>query len=326
MRSMCTAAAEVASAQRVGRWSLRLAHDNTFLSYHRNAIIATVAGASLIQYRQNQDRPPLAGTALLTMGGLYMYVGSGLYVWQVYKLRKPLKLGKWTIFWALFNASWPLALWSVALLCLLDETPTPLLELLRLVEDRLPSALHSSLFLDPPALYPVCVLLRAVSAHEEVRLESIRNVASSQPAASAARRRSAEANMDAWTATRRVFGRLTNETERPGPLSHSDVATIIAKRLERLALLQEAFDDLARSSHAVPTAVAAPLLDTLNTEAMLLEKVLEIDTSQGEQSFVLWRLSTFFSAEHRRLRDEVQRTHRSVGTPPSTLPERRTGL
>ena len=31
------------NAAMVSRWSARLAHDNTFLSYHRNAIIATVA-------------------------------------------------------------------------------------------------------------------------------------------------------------------------------------------------------------------------------------------------------------------------------------------
>ena len=36
-------------AQRIARWTVRLSHDNTFLSYHRNAIIATVAGCALVQ-------------------------------------------------------------------------------------------------------------------------------------------------------------------------------------------------------------------------------------------------------------------------------------
>ena len=89
-----------------------------------------------------------------------MYVGSALYVWQVVKLRKALRLGPATVFWALFNAAWPLALWSVSLACILDETPHWLLEGLRRVEHVLPSALYSSLFLDPPALYPVCLYAR----------------------------------------------------------------------------------------------------------------------------------------------------------------------
>ena len=89
-RFLCApAASDVAAREasaKIGRWSARLAHDNTFLSYHRNAIIATVAGCALIQYRKGEDRPPLAGAGLLAMGGLYMYIGSGLYIWQTGKL------------------------------------------------------------------------------------------------------------------------------------------------------------------------------------------------------------------------------------------------
>lgn len=212
-------------------------------------MIATVAGASLIQYRVSQERPPLAGACLLAMGGLYMYVGSGLYVWQVWKLAAPLRLGKWTIFWALFNAGWPLTLWSVSLACLLDETPTVLLDGLRLIEGQLPSMLHASLFLDPPALYPVCVILRAVVAHEQQRLARIHGHAT---------------------------GSHVSTMVRAGPLTDSDVATIITKRLERIGALQAKIDLLARSTDAVPTALIAPLLDTLNTEALMLEKVLEV--------------------------------------------------
>ena len=102
------------SSNQVGRWSLRLAHDNTFLSYHRNAIIATVAGCALLKYRVDEGKPPLAGAGLLLMGGLYMYVGSGLYVWQVVKLRGELRLGRKSVTWAVFNAGWPLAIWSVS--------------------------------------------------------------------------------------------------------------------------------------------------------------------------------------------------------------------
>jgi len=290
--SSSTADEATASAQRVGRWSrmflarqtcdacllpipaverlsfcaVRLAHDNTFLSYHRNAIIATVAGGSLIQYRVNQDRPPLAGACLLGMGGLYMYVGSGLYVWQVWKLRVPLKLGKWTIFWALFNASWPLTLWSVALACLLEEPPKVLLNGLRLIEHRLPNMLHASLFLDPPALYPVCVLLRAVMRHEESRLVTVRS-------------RGAGTSNDG---THRS-ARLRPYTTRAGPLTDDDVATIITRRMERLHALQAKIVEMARSKTAVPTALIAPVLDTLNSELEMLEKVLQVDTGAGTQ-------------------------------------------
>ena len=143
-----TAAHDVVSSEAfsVARWNARLAHDNTFLSYHRNAIIATVAGCGLIQYRKGEGRPPLAGAGLLVMGGLYMYVGSGLYVWQVVKLHSSLRLSSGVLFWSLFNASWPLCVWTTSLLCLLDETPAWLLEGLRSVETYLPAALHSTLF------------------------------------------------------------------------------------------------------------------------------------------------------------------------------------
>ena len=172
-RALLSTSSATEHAARISRWSARLAHDNTFLSYHRNAIIATVAGCALIQYRSAQDRPPLAGAGMLAMGGLYMYVGSGLYLWQTIKLRVPLNLGGPVVFWSLFNASWPLALWTVSLACLLDETPRWLLEGLRTVEHMLPTAIYSSLFVDPPALYPVCRLLQALIGHETTRLQTV---------------------------------------------------------------------------------------------------------------------------------------------------------
>jgi hypothetical protein len=50
------------------RWGARLAHDNTYLSYSRNAIISTVAGAALVQHSKAEGKPPLAGAGLLAMG------------------------------------------------------------------------------------------------------------------------------------------------------------------------------------------------------------------------------------------------------------------
>ena len=284
-RWLSTSAAPVANAiatthtAKVARWSARLAHDNTFLSYHRNAIIATVAGCALIRYRKDEDRPPLDGVALLAMGGLYMYVGSGLYIWQTIKMSAALNLNARVISWSVFNATWPTTLWTIMLQCLVDETPTWLLDGLRLFEHQLPTALKASLFLDPPALYPVCRLLRGLQSHEQARLQAVR------------------ATMMTWT-------RPTLSAD--GPLSKSDIAIIIERRLDRLAALQAKLDVLARSQRAVPTALTAPLLDTLYTEAKLLEKVLEIDMSQGDRNFVAWRVGIAFSAERRKLRDELE--------------------
>ena len=73
----------------MARWNVRLAHDNTFLSYHRNAMIATVAGGAAVQYRKKEGRPPLAAAGLFAIGGLYMYLGSFLYIWQVRIRRDP---------------------------------------------------------------------------------------------------------------------------------------------------------------------------------------------------------------------------------------------
>ena len=137
------------------------AHDNTYLSYSRNAIISTVAGGALVQHHKAEGKPPLAGAGLLLMGGMFMYVGSGLYVYQVFKLARPMRLGAGSVLFKVLNAVWPVALWSISLGCLLDEYPRWLLEGLRSVESHLPSVLHASLFFDPPALYPVCKLLQA---------------------------------------------------------------------------------------------------------------------------------------------------------------------
>lgn len=60
------------------------------------------------------------------------------------------------------------------------------------------------------------------------------------------------------------------------------------------------------SEQSIPTALAVPLLDTLHTEAAMLEKVLEVDTSNGDTSQLVFWLRSSFSAEHQRLRDELE--------------------
>jgi hypothetical protein len=278
---------EQADAAKVARWGVRLAYDNTFLSYHRNAMICTAAGGALVQYHKGEGRPPLAGAGLLLMGMTYMSVGTGLYIFQISRLRRVLHLGPRTVTWSLINACWPTAIWFVSLACLLDETPWWLLEWLRSVESVLPSALQSSLFLDPPALYPVCRLLQGIVTAEKRRLHTVRGHADGK-----------------WSLTKPVRA----------PLTDLDVVTIILRRLERLQLLSDELNNLAQSKQSVPTAIAAPLLDKLRTEILQLEKVLEADLApQSSANSLLWWFATLISSEHRALRDELEGTRRLTG-------------
>ena len=81
--------------------------------------------------------------------------------------------------------------------------------------------------------------------------------------------------------------------------------TTASKRLERLEGLAAQLDVLARSKTSVPTALAAPLLDMLDNEVSILEKVLEVDSSVHH----LGPLTTFFLAtfvaEHKQLVEEL---------------------
>lgn len=221
-----------------------------------------------------------------------MYVGSGLYVWQTIKLRVPLMLSGPVVFWSLFNASWPLALWSVSLACLLDETPRWLLESLRTVEHVLPTAIYSSLFVDPPALYPVCRLLQSLIGLETTRLQTVRAHAE----------RASQGNSSPQATILRAAGGW----ESRGPLSDKEVATIISRRLARFKVIHEKLERLARSDRAVPTAITAPILEVLNCEVELLEKVLEIDTAKGDRASWLWRVRSYLSSEQTRMYDELE--------------------
>lgn len=278
-RRCSSVAVGTADAAKIQRWGARLAHDNTYLSYSRNAIISTVAGGALIQYHKAEGKPPLAGAGLLAMGGMFMYVGSALYVLQVYKLSGAMRLSRLAIVWSLFNAIWPATLWSISLSCMLDEYPPWLLEALRMGEAHLPSVLHASLFFDPPALYPVCKVLQGVLAHEEARLQTVRGHAAGR-----------------WSLTK----------PKRAPLTDLDVVSIIVRRIERLMYLQKKLNVYAKSDRAVPTALAAPLLEKLSTEVEQLEMVLESDASPQHDKFsATWWMASLLSSEHRQLRDEL---------------------
>lgn len=266
--------------ERVARWSFRLAHDNTFLSYTRNAIISTVAGTAMFQFRKEEGRPPLAAAGLLTMGGLFMYIGSGLYVWQILRLRSDLGIGPWAVRWAIFNATWPAGLWSLSLLCLMDETPSWLLNGLVRVEHLLPAALRSSFFLPVRSLVPIVRLLDRAIEYEEMRLKMY------QPTGLVL---SPSSSSSAFAS--RVVRRTTNGTM----LTNLDYYNVISLRLERLHALRAKLAPLiAGESRVTPTARVMPTVDLLATTVSQLDSALEADlqrTTGGTWRIVLGTFS-----------------------------------
>ena len=317
VRVLSTSAQQTAAetTAKLQRWNLRLAHDNTFLSYHRNAIIATVAGSALVQYRREQSRPPLAAAGLLMMGGLYMYVGSLLYVWQVIKLRRELRLSSVATLWSIFNAAWPLSLWSVSLACLLDETPSWLLSTLSYVENELPTIVHSSLFLRTVSLQPVIRLLNTVQQAESRRLLQYPTRAEQKRSVSGLITPSPRDGHggSVGRSKMRLQHHLTNadckpaRTIEPAPLRPNPgggrgpappltvdahrVRTwadrdIITARLERLAALESRLKK-AMKEHptVVPTPHVLPLIEKLHKASQQLEIALEAELRPlGERS------------------------------------------
>jgi len=283
------------TASRIARWSLRLNADNTFLSYHRNAIIATVAGAAMVQYRKGEGRPPLAAACLFAIGGMYMYVGSFVYVLQAWRLRTTLSVSPAQFVLLTLHAAWPLTLWSVALTCLLEDTPSWLLNALARVERRLPTAIHRSLFLQPESLRPVVSLLEVVHAHESKRLQSgaigkaYRNVA-----ADGKRVRSyQEIDRERRRTSRRALpesgpGDARDEMAAKREMSASfgvvlsdlDYVAIIWLRLGRIAALHAQLAPLASSAKVVTTEDAIPLVEAVSETADQLEIALEAETKR----------------------------------------------
>ncbi|KAL3917242.1 MAG: hypothetical protein SGPRY_006485 [Prymnesium sp.] len=264
---------EGTSINAVSRWSLRLAHDNTFLSYHRNAIIATVAGTAMVQYRKGEGRPPLAAAGLLAMGGLYMYIGSVLYVTQTLVLRRTLELGVASVSWAIFNASWPIALWTISLVCMLDETPGWLLDSLCLVQGFFPKSLHGTFFLETCQLHPIVRILHTIRAHEERRLRTVQPQGLTLQTKHTTDKHAIE------------FAKIINERnhvvrrrQSGTVLTNQDYITIITLRLERFAAIEAKLAPLADiSKEYVPTATVMPILDRLYAAVSQLEIALEAD-------------------------------------------------
>jgi len=201
-----------------------------------------------------------------------MYIGSLLYIGQTLVLRKTLSLGLSEVAWAVLNATWPIALWTLSLACLLDETPDWLLDCLCSVQSLLPGVLHSSFFLESCQLQPIVRLLHSIQSHEERRLRTV------QPGGlpvEAARRAWSEAPAGREERLSHVLRRKQSGTV----LTNDEYSTIISLRLERLAAIEAKLAPLAgsHSGQWVPTATVVPVLDRLHAAVSQLEIALEAD-------------------------------------------------
>ena len=187
-----------------------------------------------------------------------MYVGSALYISQTLAMRRTLLLGAPTVTWAVFNAAWPLALWTASLACMLDETPAWLLDRLCHVQGRLPAVLHSSFFLESCQLQPIVRMLHTVQEHEQRRLLTVRP--------------------QGLRVSKGKIGLVLRRDSKGMLLSNDDYETIITSRLERFASLEAKLAPLADMEQEwCPTAIAVPLLDRLHTATVQLEVALDAD-------------------------------------------------
>lgn len=104
-----------------------------------------------------------------------MLTGSLAYVMSAFLLRHAMRLNMRDLAWISLQATWPVCVWGVSFMCMLDEEPDWLMDVLRLARLFLPSAMHDSLYLAEAEqwLAPIARLTEVVSAHENHRLRII---------------------------------------------------------------------------------------------------------------------------------------------------------
>lgn len=118
-------------------WGLRVSLENTYLSWTRNSIIATVAGCALIQYKVDHAKlnyMPLSGLGFLFLGFTFMTLGQVSYIHASWVLRNLLGFSTLDWLWIGLNAVAPQAIWTTSIYSFLNGAPkllSPALEKLR---------------------------------------------------------------------------------------------------------------------------------------------------------------------------------------------------
>ncbi|KAJ1631846.1 hypothetical protein T492DRAFT_993376 [Pavlovales sp. CCMP2436] len=109
------------------------------------------------------------------MGGAYMVTGSLAYLMSAVVLRHAMRLSLLDLAWISIQASWPVAIWGISFLCMLDEEPEWLMDVLHLGRLFLPPVLHANLCLvdAETVLIPIVRLTEILAQHESSRLRAL---------------------------------------------------------------------------------------------------------------------------------------------------------
>jgi hypothetical protein len=277
----------LALAAQTAAWGLRLSHENTFLSWGRNAIISTVAGVALVQYRKNEGRPPLAAFGLLCMGGGYMITGSIAYVLTAVLLRHSMQLNVRDLIWISLQATWPVLVWGLSFLCMLDEEPEWLMDVLQLARLFLPSVLHDNLFLtDAEAvLEPIVRLTVVIARHEQARLRAL--------------------EYQRWWHLLGARFLLTNDD--PPSLEEADAVKLHLLELDESCAAMSELVLKARDSQdlSVSASEAVGVLSRLNELLNVIEVMIESDIARLYNVPLWGRIAVVSSRMEKGLSDEL---------------------
>lgn len=115
-------------------------HDNAYLNWIRNGLTATAVGMGFVMFRVTRDSATLSlgGICIQAMGVLYFFIGSAQYLVSAFRLQRELRITRFGSVWYVFNAAWPLLLYSTGLRCVHDMHPEWLLEFLAANVESLP--------------------------------------------------------------------------------------------------------------------------------------------------------------------------------------------
>jgi len=150
-RASSTAAGSKAEflKQRASQWGLRMSIENTYLSWTRNGVIATVAGCAMIQYKvsaEHLNRMPVSGFGCLLLGCSFWCLGPINYMWSYWVVREQLAM-LWTDWaWVWFCGVGPPSLWLGSVYSFVHGAPPFVKRAMLDMDDRemLPNALRSS--------------------------------------------------------------------------------------------------------------------------------------------------------------------------------------